>query len=250
MSGRSSNQYSVKQHRPAGTTPAAAQPDLVAQAAAAPPEATPGRWRAATAARLSTQRRTQLAVSHETPPATLRDIAGSAELSVLYHLVSNPNCPPDVLRQFKDRPDLGVWYNPNCPGEVLNWALQCQYADPIEVVRHRNLDEQGMLLIAQWATAATAGRGRGQIGDMYLAQQRLAGRADLGEQAMRVLATGGTDTCKYLIADHDFAPPDVLEGLLRDPDPEIAQRASQNPNLPRHLQAMWQLAHGTPAHPA
>jgi hypothetical protein len=45
-----------------------------------------------------------------------------------------------------------------------------------------------------------------------------------------------------IVAHHPHCSPAVLERLLRDPMPSVQKAASSNPNLPRSVLAMWQLA--------
>jgi hypothetical protein len=45
------------------------------------------------------------------------------------------------------------------------------------------------------------------------------------------------------VAGNLSAPPVLLERLLQDLDLEVAQAAADNPNLPKSVRAMWQLAH-------
>lgn len=40
-------------------------------------------------------------------------------------------------------------------------------------------------------------------------------------------------------------PPASLELLLRDPDTRVSMFAAEHHSMPRHIKAMWQLAHDT-----
>jgi hypothetical protein len=51
------------------------------------------------------------------------------------------------------------------------------------------------------------------------------------------------DAYRHSVAGNRSCPPELLERLLNDELPMVAAAAAKNPNLPRHLRALWQLAH-------
>jgi hypothetical protein len=45
------------------------------------------------------------------------------------------------------------------------------------------------------------------------------------------------------VAEHPSCPLSALERLLRDESSAVQHAAAANPSVPRHILAMWQLAH-------
>jgi hypothetical protein len=185
--------------------------------------------------------RATLAAVPTTPAAVLVDLADSPETEVLRELVGNPRCPPEALRRLRDT-GMMSWRHGNAPADLVSWAVRHGQYTPEAAAQHPNLDSEGMLWLAQGAIKRRSMPDDGSSYDSaYWTEFHLASRLDLSEQTMRLLASSG-NYCRSILAAHRFAPPDVLDVLVRDSDPMISQAAIKNPNLPRYLRAMVQLA--------
>lgn len=243
-SGRGANQYARgSRSRLAASRPAAL--GLAAQVAGpGVPASRPAPYRAQAVAQLSTFDRAIMAGDVLTPAALLREIASSPESEVQRTLMMNQRCPADVLYRFRNS-EWEPWNHVNATPSFINWAIRSGRAKPETAAQHRNLNGAGMMMLARWAVSAHDGDSPGDSVDRaeYRTEYHLASRLDLDERAMRLLARRGGQSCRYMLADHKFAPPDVLEILLQDTDRQVPEIAARNPNLPRHLQAMWQLVH-------
>jgi len=63
-------------------------------------------------------------------------------------------------------------------------------------------------------------------------------------QDLTALSRSGHAEDRRIAAANFHSPPEIIERLLSDLNSEIALTAAANPNLPRHVLAMWQLARG------
>jgi len=70
--------------------------------------------------------------------------------------------------------------------------------------------------------------------------------ADHGSCPADVLATLAADSdreVRFRVADNRNTPAEAVELLLSDDVPMIVMVAAEHQNLPKHLRALWQLAH-------
>jgi hypothetical protein len=211
------------------------------------------------------------------PLVTLQQLAQDENESVCAAAASNPNCPPELLRQLTSKKwgqvhgHAVVASNPNSPPDVFSRIMQ-EYGD---------LGKHGLTAVGILANMA----GNPSCPPELLAQMLPDDGWSIYKAALtnpacpaplvRQYAEGIDPAGRMLAANNPSCPPDSLEQLasdkepmvrratasnlhtpvgilvrlLDDSDPETASNAVRNPGLSRATLAMWQLVHKQPGTP-
>lgn len=207
----------------------------------------------------------RLSLLSSTPPAVLDVIY--RRCSLLRHAVlRNPGCPGPLLGKEYDQADrlsrvLGpysisgaygiksaVILNPGCPPELL-WRIVTTDRDISIRTAAANSAVRRQAEQVQLRDSPASGYTLGSLlrdlpgwdANDLLAHNTCAPET-LQSLAEHYLQGDQHHQLLRIIAAHPNCPPELLGRLLGHPDPSVARHALDNPRLPRHLLAMYQLA--------
>jgi len=191
-------------------------------------------------------------------------MAGDTDPRVCTAVIRHANLSREVLERFGDNPMLQnpayarkVAQHPACPPAVLAKLSQnTSFRVRQEVARHPDTPTEVIIELTQDAgdiVVATAA-GHPNCPPGQLRQLSRDSRSDV-RTAVAANPSCPTDTLLWIgshikdrktlvgLAANPSCPPALLEQLLQNTYPAVAQAAADNQNLPRAALAMWQLAH-------
>jgi hypothetical protein len=62
-------------------------------------------------------------------------------------------------------------------------------------------------------------------------------------EALQSLSRDPNQWIRWTVTQRSDCPPELLQQMLEDTEIMVARAAAEHPALPRHIRAMWQLAH-------
>jgi len=174
------------------------------------------------------------AANDNCPPETLAGLSRDNSKNVRGATAGNRRCPLPVLRALsRDKHPHVLWAAANNPAstpEILV-ALSDNHNDDVRgaVARHLNCPPETL---------------RHALDDRKPSVvQSAAGNPACPPDALDKASQQEGISLRVIVAKNPSCPVTTLERLLGDPLPVVSGAAAANPNLPRHVLAMWQLAH-------
>lgn len=147
-------------------------------------------------------------------------------------LLARPDCPPEFVRSCNptnEKVATALAKRRDCPADIQAALARSPYDSARSALAKTCRDSQLLQQLAGNPNSWT--------------RQCVAKNRHTPHTVLAQLASDSEQNVRHSVTENPTCPLDILEQLMRDEISWVAASAALHKNVPRHVQAMWQLIH-------